>query len=70
MAEEWITTQEAAELLNVTDAHVRYLLSQGKLEGRKFGHVWAVLRNSVLNYLTHRPKPGPKPKLRDDTDTT
>ena len=62
MAEEWITTKEAAELLSVTDAHVRYLLSQGKLEGRKFGHVWAVMRSSVLNYLAHRPKPGPKPK--------
>ena len=66
MAEEWITTKEAAELLNVTDAHVRYLLSQGKLEGRKFGHVWAVMRSSVLNYLVHRPKPGPKLK-RDTT---
>ena len=62
MAEEWITTKKAAELLGVTDAHVRYLLSQGKLEGRKFGHVWAVTRSSVLSYLAHRPKPGPKPK--------
>jgi len=62
MAEEWITTKEAAELLSVTDTHVRYLLSQGKLEGRKFGHVWAVLRGSALSYLAHRPKPGPKPK--------
>jgi excisionase family DNA binding protein len=68
MSEEWITTEEAAELLNVTGAHVRYLLLQGKLKGRKFGHVWAVLRSSVLNYLTHRPKPGPKPKLRDDAN--
>jgi len=62
MAEEWITTREASELLNVTDAHVRYLLSQGKLEGRKFGHVWAVTHRSVLHYLANRPKPGPRPK--------
>lgn len=32
MAEEWITTQEAAELIGVTDAHVRYLLDKDRMK--------------------------------------
>lgn len=59
---EWITTREAAELLGVTDAHIRRLLLEGKLEGHKFGHIWAVRYSSAQEYLSSRPKPGPEPK--------
>ena len=50
MAEEWITTKEAAELLSVTDAHVRYLLGKSRIQGKKFAGVWMVSRQSVVAY--------------------
>jgi len=62
MAEEWITTQEAAEILGVTPHHITHLLRIGKLKGRKFVRDWMVYRISVEEYAASNRKPGPKPK--------
>lgn len=50
MAEEWITTKKAAELLGVTDAHIRYLLGKSRIKGKKFAGVWMVSKQSVVEY--------------------
>lgn len=63
MAKEWITTQEAAQILGVTPHHITYLLRTGKLKGKKFVRDWMVDRNSVEEYAASNRKPGPKPKM-------
>lgn len=65
MAEQ-LTTRQAAALLGVGPAHVRYLLVQGVLRGTRTGSrhrgEWSVDRQSVEAYMT-RTGPG-KPRRR------
>ena len=65
MAEEWITTEEAAEILGVTQDHVSYLLRKGIIRGKKIRRDWVTTRSAVEAYKATVPKPGPKP--RDET---
>jgi len=58
----WVTPTEAAELIGVTAAHVRYLAREGLIEARKFGASWMVRRVSVERYAAQERRPGPKPK--------
>ena len=62
MAEEWITTSEAARIIGVSRDHVSYLLRTGQLRGKKFARDWMVAKNSVEEYAAKERKPGPKPK--------
>ena len=64
MADEWITTQEAAEIIGVTRNHIRYLIQQSKLEAKKFGRAWMVSRESAEKYAATERKPGPKPQSK------
>ena len=64
MAEEWITTQEAAKIIGVTRNHIRYLIRYGKLEAKKFGRAWMVSRKSAEEYAATERKPGPKPQSK------
>jgi excisionase family DNA binding protein len=66
MAEEWITTQEAAEILGVTRQHIAYLIREGIIKGQKIGRDWLTTRSAVQDYLKNRPKPGPQPRKRND----
>ena len=50
------STKEAAELLGLSQAHVRLLAKQGIIEAKKLGHDWVLLD---LNYTRKR-----KPKNR------
>jgi excisionase family DNA binding protein len=68
MAEEWITTVEAANILGVTVAHVSNLLRRGELIGQKFGRSWMVNKASVEAYAVSYRKPGPKPKSKERLD--
>jgi excisionase family DNA binding protein len=56
----WITPAEAAQLIGVTPAHVRYLARTGLIEARKFGTSWMVRRDSVEQYAVSERRPGPK----------
>jgi excisionase family DNA binding protein len=70
MAEEWITTKEAADLIGVTDAHVRYLLGKGRIQGKKFAGVWMVSRQAVVAYKNKVKRLGKKKHgLRFEDDT-
>jgi hypothetical protein len=61
MAEEWITTNEAAKIAGVTPHQIRHLLRKGVIKGRKFAHAWMAERQSVEEYAAKERKPGPKP---------
>ena len=45
------STKEAAERLGLSEAHVRKLLAQGEISGRRIGKIWVVLD---LNYQRKR----------------
>lgn len=59
--QQWITTKEAAEIVDVSVQHIRYLIKQGKIQAQKFGqHAWMVDKESALEYALSERKPGPK----------
>ena len=51
MAEDWITTSDAAEISGYHPEHIRRLIREEKVAARKFGIVWQVNRKSIINYL-------------------
>ena len=51
MEEEWIATREAIEICGYHPYHLRRLIRAGKIKSRKFGSVWQVNRQSLLDYL-------------------
>ena len=54
-----ISTKHAARLIGCTEGHVRLLLIQGKIEGRKFnGRAWAVDAESAAEYAKKPPETG------------
>ena len=66
MAEKWITTGEAAELTDYEPEYLRRLLRNKKIQGKKFGPVWQINRDSLLSYLqssqiSDDKRRGPKP---------
>jgi excisionase family DNA binding protein len=62
MAEEWITTQEAANFSGLSQSHVRYLIRNGLVPGRKLGRDWVTTRRAIEEYLATNPRPGRRPK--------
>jgi excisionase family DNA binding protein len=58
----FLTVKQAAERLDLEESHVRRLLMQGKIAGRKWGRDWMV---TSLNYQRQRKKGGGrKPQQR------
>lgn len=48
----FVTTQEAADMLGGFNIdHVRRMLREGDLEGRKLGYMWFVSIESINRYL-------------------
>jgi len=60
MAEEWLTLKEAAKLAEYNPVHLRVLIREGRIKGRKFATVWQVSRSSLLGYLREQAKRGEK----------
>jgi len=59
-----IGTREAAERLDLSQAHVRRLLEDGTIEGKRLGRDWIVLN---LSYRRKRkPKVGRKSVKQND----
>jgi excisionase family DNA binding protein len=56
---EWITTKEAAELTGYHTVHVRRLLREGRVEGKKFGRDWMISRESIQEYKDQMKELGP-----------
>jgi len=59
--DDWITAQQAAELIGVTPNQVRHLARTEIIEARKFGHVWMINRDEAKAYAASDRRPGPKP---------
>ncbi len=58
--DDWITTQEAAELSGYHPEHLRRLIKQGDIVGRKVSIIWLIDRRSLLDYITQAKQSGDK----------
>lgn len=45
----WITTEEAAEMLDYNVEYVRRLIRIGRIEAKKHGHIWLVDPKSAID---------------------
>jgi excisionase family DNA binding protein len=62
------TTKEAADRLGLEVSHIRRLLEQGKMKGRKLGRDWVVL--SLDYQRMRRPKTNrSKSGVKDEAET-
>ena len=52
MQDDWLTTNAAADLSGYHVNYIRQLIRANKLTARKFGPVWQVSKQSLLNYLS------------------
>ena len=59
---EWISVKEAAEYTGYSGGHIRHLLINRLVEGRKFGRDWFTTKEALDRYLATNPRPGPKKK--------
>ena len=57
-SDDWITTQEAAELSGYHVNHLRRLIRQGLIKAQKFGPVWQISRQSLVIYVVDSKKSG------------
>ena len=60
--DELITLSEAAKKIGLSHSHLRLLLRQDKVWGKKVGHFWLTTEKAVRGYLARGIRPGPKPK--------
>lgn len=58
MADDWISTREAVKLSGYHVEHLRKLIREGRIKGRKFMILWLVDRRSLLAYLREQAKRG------------
>ncbi len=49
----WITVSQAAAISGYNQEHIRRLLRDGLISGRKFGIVWQVKTSSLVTYLSN-----------------
>lgn len=64
--DDWITTQEAAELSGYHPDHLRRLIRAGAIRARKVSIVWLIERQSLADYVAQAKQSedkrrGPKP---------
>ena len=60
MTEQWLSTQQAAELIGYHPNYIRKLIRTRKVKARKFATVWQVDRVSLLGYIRTVGKIGAK----------
>lgn len=59
-----VSVSEAAQRFHYTPQHIRLLIRQGIVTGRRSGGVWLVEVESLAIYKARNPQPGPKPSRR------
>jgi excisionase family DNA binding protein len=60
--DDLISLSEAAEICGLSPDHLRRLIREGELWGKKIGRNWVTTKLAVDEYLALNRKPGPKPK--------
>ncbi len=60
MADEWLTTRQAAQLIGYHPEYVRQLVKAGKVEAQKIGRDWLIQKNKLLAYTRRVSKTGAK----------
>ena len=60
--DDLITILEASEYSGLSDRHIRLLLAQGKVCGKKLGHDWVTTKKCIDEYLNQKNKRGRKSK--------
>lgn len=63
MSNRFITSKDAAGLLDVSERRVRQMISSGILTGEKLGRDWLVRADSLAEAQARKTTPGPEPKL-------
>ena len=58
--DDWITTQEAAELSGYHADHLRRLIRAGEIRAKKLSFLWLVHRQSLLDYMAQAEQSGDK----------
>jgi hypothetical protein len=56
MDDDWITTSDASAITGYHPEHLRRLVRDGKVIGRKFGILWQVSRKSLIKYMNKATK--------------
>lgn len=64
MDSEYLTTGEAARLLNIDPATVRQLIAKGRIPARRFGRDWQITPSDLRTYADSRRKTASKPGPR------
>ena len=60
MADDWITLADAVKLSGYHPEHLREMMREGRIKGRKVVIVWLVSRLSLDAYLQKQAKRGEK----------
>lgn len=60
--EELISLAKAAEMSGLSHSHLRLLIRQGEVWGKKVGRDWLTTTQAVNEYLARHHRPGRKPK--------
>ena len=60
--DELITLRQASEFSGLTTSHLRRLLGNQKIWGKKIDSIWLTTESAIKTYLDSNPRPGPKSK--------
>lgn len=58
---QYVTTDQAAEMLNVVPTSINHLIYNGKLKAIRLGRIWMVFLPSIENYRETKSKRGRPP---------
>ena len=64
--DDLLSLNEAAELCGLSASHLRLLVRQGEVWGKKLGRNWVTTEQAVRDYLARERKPGPKHRTAPD----
>jgi hypothetical protein len=57
-----ISLNEASVICGLSSDHLRRLMENGLIKGRKIGRDWVTTKDFVMEYLAQEHRPGRKPK--------
>jgi hypothetical protein len=60
LSTELITLAQAAKISGLSHSHLRLLIRQGVIEGKKIGWSWLTTEAAIRGYLETKRRPGPK----------